>query len=334
MSVVAVAGGSGSIGRSVVEAILADGKFEVVILSRKVDPELEKTLGVRIVAVDYSNPDAIATLLEENHINTVISGLSSHAPTEHESNLIQAASRSSITKRYIPSAWGCKFRPEHTNVPLAVAKLAFFKQLEQTTLEWTVIASGVFLDYWGMPKIKTYLTPFTQVLDIAGKKAGIPGTGDQPVVFTCSEDVGKFTARLLTLENWEPVSYIIGDKLTWEEFVKLAQEVTGACYLEILLDSLEVIALLRRLIKDVAGERFEVTYDSVELLKSGKITELPSHVSAYEFLPKETLQDILSQFGLLFVEGLFDFKPKQSLNDLFPEIKPKSAREVLEIGWK
>lgn len=36
MSVVAVAGGTGSIGRSVVEEIVADGKYEVIVLSRKV----------------------------------------------------------------------------------------------------------------------------------------------------------------------------------------------------------------------------------------------------------------------------------------------------------
>ncbi len=84
----------------------------------------------------------------------------------------------------------------------------------------------------------------------------------------------------------------------------------------------------------IIGEKIEVTYDSVELLKSGKITELPGHVYAYDFFPKEALQGMLSQFGLLFEQGVFDFQPEQSLNDLFPEIKPKSARDVLEIGWK
>jgi uncharacterized protein YbjT (DUF2867 family) len=34
---VAVAGGSGGLGRSITEAIVAVGKYEVVILSRKVD---------------------------------------------------------------------------------------------------------------------------------------------------------------------------------------------------------------------------------------------------------------------------------------------------------
>ena len=36
MPTVAVAGGTGKLGRAIVEAILADGKFDVVILSREV----------------------------------------------------------------------------------------------------------------------------------------------------------------------------------------------------------------------------------------------------------------------------------------------------------
>jgi uncharacterized protein YbjT (DUF2867 family) len=35
-STVAVAGGTGGLGRALIEAILADGKFDVVILARKV----------------------------------------------------------------------------------------------------------------------------------------------------------------------------------------------------------------------------------------------------------------------------------------------------------
>jgi len=67
----------------------------------------------------------------------------------------------------------------------------------------------------------------TLVLDVAGKKAAIPGSGTTPITFTYSGDVAKFTAKLLTLDKWETESFIIGDRLTWNDFVKLAEEVTG-----------------------------------------------------------------------------------------------------------
>ncbi len=154
------------------------------------------------------------------------------SPPEQEHALVQAAENSSVTKRYIPSVWGVKYRREHSWFSIAATKLEVFEALEKTQLEWTVISNGFFLDYWGIPKIKTYLSPQTLVLDVAGKKAAIPGTGGKPIVFTYTGDVAKFTAKLLTLEKWEPVSYIVGDKLSWEEFVKLAEEITGASKLE------------------------------------------------------------------------------------------------------
>ncbi|KAH7176171.1 hypothetical protein EDB81DRAFT_632928 [Dactylonectria macrodidyma] len=308
MPVVAIAGGTGGIGRPLVQEIVADGKSEVLVLSRKADPGLGKTLGARILPVDYSDLDTLVAVLEDNRVDTLISALSARAPPDQEHSLIQAAERSTITKRYIPSVWGVKFLPEDSWFPIAATKLAIFDALEKTDLEWTVVSNGFFLDYWGIPKIESYLAPVTVVVDIAGKKAAIPGSGDKPVVFTYTRDVGKFTAKLVTLDKWEPVSYIVGERLTWGKFVQVAEE--------------------------VMGEKFEVTHDSVELLQSGKVTELPSHVHAYPYFPKEALQATLSQFAILFEKGVFDFQPEQTLNDLFPEIKPKSVRDVLTIGWK
>ncbi|KNB20193.1 hypothetical protein FOXG_17172 [Fusarium oxysporum f. sp. lycopersici 4287] len=308
MPVVAIAGGTASVGRFIVEETIVDGKFEVIVLSRKANPALEKELGARILPIDYSDPDSIATLLEENHVDTVISALGGHTPPEQELGLIQAAAKSKATKRYIPSVWGIKYRPEHSWFPIAAAKLSLFDALEKTDLEWTVVANGFFLDYWGAPNLKTYLDHMTIVLDIPGRKAVIPGNPNQPLVFTYTKDVGNFTAKLLTLEKWEPVSYIIGDRLTWKEFTQLSEEATG--------------------------DKFEVTYDSVDLLKSGKITELPSHEALYPFFPKPALQGMLAQFGILFDQGAMDFQPEKSLNDIFPEIKTTTARDVLEIACK
>lgn len=46
------------------------------------------------------------------------------------------------------------------------------------------------------------------------------------------------------------------------------------------------------------------------------------------------LQGMLAMFGIMFEEGKFNLEPEQSLNDLFPEIKPMSAKQIVEIGWK
>ncbi|KAG7148679.1 Oxidoreductase BOA1 like protein [Verticillium longisporum] len=276
--VVAVAGGTGGVGRAVVEGIVADGKFSVVILSRKADPELEKTLGAQIVVTDYSSADELAKQLQDKNVLTVVSALSSQASSLQEIVLIQAAQKSSTTT-----------------------------PLDKTQLEWTAVANGLFLDYWGFPHVESYLQPIILILDLAANRAAIPGSGNTPVVFTYTRDVAKFTAKLLTLDKWEPVSYIIGDKVSWNEFVKTAEQ--------------------------VRGKPIEVSYDSIDTLKSGKITELPSHQHAYPFFPKEALQGVLSTFGRWIEEGVFNFQPKKTLNDLFSEVKTTTVKDILEIHW-
>ncbi|KAI0842316.1 hypothetical protein F5Y06DRAFT_124498 [Hypoxylon sp. FL0890] len=308
MAVVAIAGGARSIGRAVLEGIQERGTATPIVLSRKYSKETEQELRARLIAADYDDVASLAKLLEVNNVDTVISGLDGFTGGNSEINLIRAAELSSVTTRFIPSVWGCRYGPDKSSFPLAIPKIASEKELEKTSLEWTAVCIGFFLDYFGLPKVKSHVAHFTMVLDIGAAKAAIPGSGNVPGVFTYTQDIGKFVAALLTLPKWEKESYIVGEKITWNEFLKLA--------------------------KDVRGTKFDVTYDSMEMIKSGKVTELPGHVPAYGLYPKEQVQVMLAGFELLFAEGYLDFKPKETLNDLFPDIHAVSAKEMLEMGWK
>jgi hypothetical protein len=179
--------------------------------------------------------------------------------------------------------------------------------MEATSLEWTAVLNGYFLDYYGAPKVATYMPPMALVVDLFNGVAAIPGSGDVLVVFTHTFDVGKFVAALLTKEKWEKESYIIGDKLTLNDFVRIAEEVKGT--------------------------KFRVEHDSVEKLKTGQITELPSHTAFYPFFPKEMLQGMFAAFGIMFENGVFDLKPRRTLNDDFPDIKPKTVRELVSEAF-
>lgn len=65
------------------------------------------------------------------------------------------------------------------------------------------------------------------VLDVENRAAAIPGSGDVPVTLTYSYDVASFVAALLDMPHWSKESRIIGDTVTWNEFVRMAEEVTG-----------------------------------------------------------------------------------------------------------
>ncbi|KAL1853935.1 hypothetical protein Daus18300_011677, partial [Diaporthe australafricana] len=98
---VVVAGGTGGVGRSIVDALKADGKHKVIILARKIPDNVE--LGFPVIAVDYDDVDALHVVLEEHRIETVISALALHliGAGKSQINLIKAAEKASITKRFV-----------------------------------------------------------------------------------------------------------------------------------------------------------------------------------------------------------------------------------------
>ncbi|GME39002.1 Pyridoxal-phosphate dependent enzyme [Neofusicoccum parvum] len=304
---VAVAGGLGHVGKTIVDVLKNDPKHHVVVLSRKA-PENPT---VPVLTVDYDSVDSLKEVLESNQIHAVISTLMIMDETAGKAqiNLIKAAAKSAPTTKFVASEWGVPFGPEQVAVlPHYQWWLNAVDELKKTDLQWTRFANGYFLDYWGLPHLKSYQEPFMPVLDIANKFAGIPGDGNTPVTFTYTFDLAKFVVASLDLPEWPEYSIVVGDKLTWNEFVKLAEEARGT--------------------------KFEIHYDDLQKLKKGEVTELPHHPPVYQFFPKERLQGMFAFFGYNMATGLFNLPTEDSLNKKFPEIKTLTAKDVLEQVWK
>ncbi|KAF4464319.1 Nmra-like family [Fusarium albosuccineum] len=299
---VAIAGGFGGLGRAIVEAVLARGDREVFVLTRK---ERQSPFpNAQVAAVDYSDVVALTSLLEKNNVHTVISVVNNiTGDNSSEMDLIRAADRSNATKRFIPSYFGAHYSTEqYESFPPAMAKKSALVELESSSLEWTTIYNGYFLDYFGIPKVKSYIDDIALFIDMPENTAVIPGSGEVPVVFTHTFDVAKFVAALLDSAKWPREVHIIGDRLTWNEMLKLAEE-------------------------------FRVTYDSAEKLESGSMTELPSHQKVYALYPKQQLHYIPTAFGLNCERGQANFDPSTAFNKEFPDMKPRTAREVMSEGW-
>lgn len=164
-------------------------------------------------------------------------------------------------------------------------------------------------------------------IDMRNNFAALPGSGEVPVVFTHTFDVARFVAAALNLPVWERTSWIIGDRITWNDLAKQAQDVKG----EYLILSMKK-RFYQPLILNI-GISFHLTHDSIETLKAGVINELPSHPQFYDVYPKEHLQGFIAACGVMCEKGQANFTPERSLNELFPDIRPMTARDVLEKGW-
>lgn len=271
----------------------------------------DKTLpGVTYVAVDYAKPMDIATILEEHLIDTVVSCLmlTQTSVADAETAVIVATDSASCTRRFIASNWGPPTKEEYRDrSPWFPFQLAARERLRQTSLEWTEVATGYFLDYWGMPHMETNLTSDLPALDIVHGVAGVPGTGNEPIAFAYTYDVARVVAEVLTLPKWDETTYIVGDKMTWNEFIVLAEEARGF--------------------------KFDVSYDGVEKLVKGDITELPNHREEYHQFPREELRAMYSGLGLSMASGTFDLDVDKSVHLQFPGLRMLTVATMLRDVW-
>ncbi|VTT57826.1 unnamed protein product [Fusarium fujikuroi] len=180
MKVVAVAGGTGSVGSTIVDGLVEYGKHKVYALSRRERPPQG---AVNYLKVDYNDPHAITKALEAAGVNILICAISVVSPEANQAqkNLIQAAERSSTTERFVISSFDMLHVKEYT--------FEAINELEKTNLIYTRIANGWFLDYYGMPHWKCNLEPWINIINMKSKWAIIPADGNIQASFLTSQDM-------------------------------------------------------------------------------------------------------------------------------------------------
>ncbi|KAF5609115.1 SDR family [Fusarium subglutinans] len=303
MGIVAVAGGSSGLGRTMVDALEAAKTYDYIVLSRKAN-------GPETRAVDYSDINALASLFDSEQVDTVISMLpiDNDESGQAQLNLIEAAERSTCTKRFLPSEFGMVYTKDNiAHVPSYQWKLKAVEVLEKTNLEFSLISIGLFLDYWAAPRMPTNIRAANIIIDPENNAAVIPGDGNTPIVLTHSTDAAKYTVSLLDVPNWKSRYAVITNRMTLNEAVKLAEEVKGV--------------------------KFDVQYFSVEQMKSGENELTPSMKKA---LPEEMhggMKSMLALSGIGIATGSNNIQGIDDLVVEFPDIKPVTVRDVWE-AWK
>ena len=92
------------------------------------------------------------------------------------------------------------------------------------------------MDYWGMPHARTNLAPFTFGISIPSRTAAIPGDGNDLICMTYTYDLAAYMVKMLELEEWPEFSVVVGDEITYNQLLEIAEEITGTE--TILLDDL------------------------------------------------------------------------------------------------
>jgi hypothetical protein len=182
------------------------------------------------------------------------------------------------------------------------------------------------MDYWGMPNVQTHLQPFTFGIDISSGTAAIPGDGNNVICMTYTYDMATYLVKALDLDEWPEFTVVVGDEVTYNQVLGMAEEFTGMHIVRTLFDTACELTTITGI-----GKKFKVTYDSLEKIMSGDVT-VPPQPEGVESSSDE-LKEITALVSRLTVNDVFSL-PDDRLNTWFPEVKPIAMREFLHKAWK
>ncbi|KAK3300633.1 uncharacterized protein B0H64DRAFT_315727 [Chaetomium fimeti] len=309
MTIVAVAGGSGDLGRLITDALSKTGKHEIYITSRK---------------TDYSSEDALVEQLTKRNVRVVICTfiMDCDSASDAQLCLIRAADRCPCVERFIPSEFNVEYDVDDGILPYPEKRfhVAARRALEKTTsLEYAYIYPGMFMDYFGLPRVPSSLRPLCFFVDPENGLAVLPGDGEARMSMTFTTDAARYIALALELDKWPRVMTTASSTVSLNELVALFEK--------------------------SLGRKLQVRYQPVEKLLRHEAFDLPTNVDIAGRFPDrfpgglEQLRGLIADLEAGVAVGAFDFgnlRGDLNLVEAFQETSPapKLIEDLVEEAWK
>jgi hypothetical protein len=301
MVTLALAGPGSRLGKNIVRSILSS-QHELVTIARSPQPDLTaQGIPVHIFEYDASGIPALVAFLREHQVEALYSCLFAWTPGVYLDLLLLEAAKEAGVKRFAPSEWSF---PAYKTVEIYAFKEVVWQECLRSGLEVTRFYCGVWTNIYARGAVRDEeeatggFKEDPLGVDVGKRTARLLLDGNAKLTFTRVQDVAAFAIKALELPRWDPVSYIIGDVLSFNQIVQVAEGVTGA--------------------------KFEIMYvttnDIQERLKSG------------DFRTK-----LFAQYDLAITQGELHLKPEpgvKTLNELFPEVKAVTVTEFLEKHFR
>jgi NmrA-like family len=250
---------------------------------------------VSLVAVDYSNPESLASAL--NGVDVVLSFV---ADGPAQKALISAAVSAGV-RRFAPNEWALSSSAREPGAEYKDEILAHLRNLnsERTVLEYSLFQPGVFLDLTVWPRKTAEHLYITCIgIDVEGGQALMVEDGAQQISFTTIQDTGRVVAAAVDFEGeWPEIGGIAGETIEYRH----------------LLDKLE----------QYSGKKLKRHVLKIEDLKQGKFTSpwLPPwrHPIIPEFLGDLVAKKVMTEWWLAGSTG--DAAVNEAWNQLLPDIQ-------------
>ncbi|KAK0610814.1 hypothetical protein B0T14DRAFT_487280 [Immersiella caudata] len=330
MSVVVVAGGLGDFGGLIVKALLDTEKHEVYIMTRKAFAHPRRVSPITgklydpLIQTNYSSEDALLAQLAERKASVIICAfiMDNQEACDAELRLIRAADNlpTPERKRFIPSEFNVEYDVSDDVLPYPEKKYHMYarQELAKTkTLDYTYIYTGMFMDYFGMPKVPSALRPLAFFIDPTHGKAMLPAQADTKMSMTFSTDAARYIALSLEMRGWPRIMTTETSRMSPVDLVNLVA-------------------------KTMKPERQIIIHEFLDGLRE---RDLPMNVEIARQYPErfpggmDQLRELITNLEVSVVRGAYDFgrlSEHTNLAHLFhievPD--PKRIEDLIKEAWE
>ncbi|KAK0662035.1 hypothetical protein QBC41DRAFT_32826 [Cercophora samala] len=316
---IAIAGATGNVAQEVTEALIAAGKHEILLLTRRDTAGLSSDnplTNVTWVTTDYDDLNGLCKTLQG--VDTVLSFIVTHSDPGNvaQKNLIDASVRAGV-KRFAPSEWATS---SFDHLPWYAGKAEIREYLaelnkDKKVLEYTLFQPGQFTDYLCHPyKSSRHIHPFQTQIDFHARRAIIlEGSEDARITWITAKDLANVVAKAVEYEGEWPVDGgIQGDELTIGEIITLGEKIRET------------------------GAPFTVEKLNAEDVKAGIVKSSWLPVVDHPSLSRTEVEAMAKGFlcGILLGISAGVLRVSNGWNRLLPDYKFTRAEELLTEIWE
>ncbi|KAL4789293.1 MFS general substrate transporter [Aspergillus venezuelensis] len=181
--VIALAGGTGDLGRYLQEELTRDGRYAVALLTRKAKRPSTNSF-TTVHETDYTE-SSVLSILDSTRATALISVIRAddiYLPLHI--SLLNACLKSTTCTRFIPSEWAGNIE-DYPNLPRSYVETRgplreILYKIPKEKLTWTLFNFGWFMDYF-LPEEKSYMKylPGEFPIDLVTGTYCVKGTGDE-----------------------------------------------------------------------------------------------------------------------------------------------------------
>ncbi|KAK6512592.1 hypothetical protein TWF481_001476 [Arthrobotrys musiformis] len=311
---VAISGGTGNVAQEVLDALVATGKHEIIILSRKDVPSDALPQGVTQIKANYEDLEGLVQVLQGVHTVLCFITAQSDPGNVSQKNLIDAAVKAGV-KRYAPSEWATSsldYLPWYDNKREIRSYLENLNKDKQV-LEYSLFQPGLFTNYFAAPhQTAKHVFAFLLQIDFENRRAIIlEGSDGDPINLVTAEDFANIVALAVEYEGvWPLVGGIKGDEVTVGQLIAIGEKIRGGPFTveKLKAEDLKVGVVKSTWIPKVNHP--SLSADEIEALSQGFVA------------------------GVLLAVSDGAYRVNDAWNRLLPDYKITQAEEFLANVWR